>query len=85
MIRSGTVPAALELIDKTVIYAVEQTLKPGFPQDAEAVLIVELEDLIDGIGNDAAKVEELLMQNGAQKVERAKDDAERARIWRARK
>ena len=85
VIRSGTVPAALELIDKTVIYAVEQTLKPGFPQDAEAVLIVELEDLIDGIGNDAAKVEELLMQNGAQKVERAKDDAERARIWRARK
>ena len=65
------------------IYA--QTLKPGFPEDAEAVLIVELEDLTDGIGNDAAKVEELLMQNGAQKVERAKNDAERARIWRARK
>lgn len=85
VIRSGTVPAALELIDKTVIYAVEQALKPGFPQDAEAVLIVELEDLIDGIDSEAAKVEQLLLENSAQKVERAKDDAARARIWRARK
>ncbi len=85
IIRSGTVPAALELIDKTVIRAVEAALKPGFPQDAEAVLIVELEDLVDGIDTEAAFVEELLMKNGAQKVERAKDDAARARIWRARK
>jgi glycolate oxidase len=68
-----------------VIRAVEATLKPGFPQDAEAVLIVELEDLEDGIGEDAELVERLLRENGAQDVKRAKDDAERTRIWRARK
>ena len=85
IIRNGTIPAAMELIDKTVIRAVEATLKPGFPQDAEAVLIVELEDLEDGIEEDAELVERLLRENGAQDVKRAKDEAERARIWRARK
>ena len=85
IIRNGTIPAAMELIDKTVIRAVEAALKPGFPQDAEAVLIVELEDLEDGIGEDAELVELLLRENGAQDVKRAKDEAERTRIWRARK
>lgn len=85
IIRNGTIPAAMELIDKTVIRAVEAALKPGFPQDAEAVLIVELEDLQDGIEEDAELVERMLQQSGAQDVKRAKDEAERARIWRARK
>lgn len=85
IIRNGTVPAAMELIDKTVIRAVEAALKPGFPQDAEAVLIVELEDLQDGIEVEAGLVEQMLRENGAQSVSRARDDAERARIWRARK
>jgi len=85
IIRNGTIPAAMELIDKTVIRAVEAALKPGFPQDAEAVLIVELEDLQDGIEEDAELVERMLQKSGAQDVKRAKDEAERARIWRARK
>lgn len=85
IIRNGTIPAAMELIDKTVIRAVEAALKPGFPQDAEAVLIVELEDLQDGIEEDAELVERMLQESGAQDVKRAKDEAERARIWRARK
>ena len=57
IIRNGTIPAAMELIDKTVIRAVEAALKPGFPQDAEAVLIVELEDLQDGIEEEEQEVE----------------------------
>ncbi len=85
IIRNGTIPAAMELIDKTVIHAVEAALKPGFPQDAEAVLIVELEDLEDGIEEEARLVEQMLADNGAQSVERARDEAARARIWRARK
>ena len=41
IIGQGIIPAAVEMLDKIIIYAVEKALKPGFPLDAEAVLIVE--------------------------------------------
>ena len=83
--RHGIIPAAMEMLDKITISAVEKALKPGFPLDAEAVLIVELDGLTDGLDNDAEFVEKLLKKSGATKVNRARDEAERAKIWRARK
>lgn len=85
IIRRGVVPAALEMIDNVVIRAVQTTMDAGFPLDAQAVLIVELEDLADGIDEDAAGVEAILLEHGATEVRRAADDAERALIWKARK
>ena len=83
--RHGIIPAAMEMLDKITISAVEKAFKPGFPLDAEAVLIVELDGLTDGLDNDAEFVEKLLKKSGATKVNRARDEAERAKIWRARK
>jgi len=51
------IPAAMEMIDIVVISAVEKSISPGFPIDAEAILIVELEDIEDGFEADAALVQ----------------------------
>ncbi|MCJ8330038.1 MAG: FAD-binding protein [Lentisphaeria bacterium] len=85
IIGNGIVPAALEMIDKLVISALEQTIKPGFPLDAEAILIIELEDLKDGLDEEASEIEAILKKNNASTIRRATDDAERALIWQARK
>ncbi|CAM2064658.1 FAD-binding protein [Sulfidibacter corallicola] len=85
IIRAGIVPAALEMIDRIVIQAIEQTIGAGFPTDAEAVLIVELEDLREGLDAEAEQIETILRANGAVDVRQAADEAERALIWRARK
>jgi len=85
IISHGIIPAAMEMMDKTVISAVEKALKPGFPLDAEALLIVELDGLADGLEAEAEIVEKLLKDFGATKVNRALNEEERAKIWRARK
>ena len=85
IIRRGMIPAALEMIDRVVIQAVERTLHPGFPLDAAAVLIIELEDLNEGMDEEAERIREICLENNAREVRRARDEAERALIWRARK
>jgi len=85
IIGHGIIPAALEMLDRIMISAVEKALKPGFPLDAEAVLIVELDGLSDGLDVEAEVVEKLLKETGAITVNRARDEVERAKIWRARK
>ena len=85
IIGAGMVPAALEMIDKVVIGAVEKTIKPGFPTDAEAVLILELDGLEDGLEEEARAIEGLCQEQGATRVSRAHNEDERAIIWRARK
>ena len=85
IIGHGIIPAALEMLDRIMISAVEKALKPGFPLDAEAVLIVELDGLSDGLDAEAEIVEKLLKETGAITVNRARDEVERAKIWRARK
>lgn len=84
-IRQGIVPAAMEMIDKVMIAAIEQAIAPGFPLDAEAVLIVELEDLADGLEEEVCQVIEILKANNASEVRRAQNEEERTLIWRARK
>ncbi len=85
IIGRGIIPAAMEMLDKIVVMAVEKTLKPGFPLDAEALLIIELDGLKDGLESEAKVVETILRECGATKIERAHDEEERKKIWRARK
>jgi len=75
----------MEMLDKIMISAVEKAFNPGFPLDAEALLIVELDGLSDGLNEESEVVEKLLKESGASKVNRAQDEEERAKIWRARK
>jgi len=86
MIRSGLVPAALEIIDQRTIAAVEASeYRAGLPLDAGAVLIVELDGPAVALGDQVAKVRELAAAEGATRVDVARDAAERQRFWRARK
>ncbi len=79
------IPAALEMMDNLCIQAVESKAKVGFPMDAEAVLIVEVEGLAEEIETVAEEIEAVCWGFDALDIRIAKDDAERARVWAARK
>ncbi len=86
IIASGIVPAALEMMDGATIRAVEASIyAAGYPVDAEAILLIELDGLEAGLEADVARVEAMCATAGARTVRIARDDAERARLWQGRK
>ena len=85
IIAAGIVPAALEMMDQLITQAIEEAYHFGFPLDAGAVLIVELDGLAKGVEQQARRVEEVCRQNNASEVRLAKDDAARAALWKCRK
>lgn len=85
LIASGIIPAALEMMDRTIVEAVEAAFKFGFPLDAGAVLIIEIDGLEAGLDAEAEKAIALCQTHGAREVRLARDAAERDRLWLARK
>ena len=86
IIASGIVPAALEMMDGATIRAVEASIyAAGYPVDAEASLLIELDGLTAGLETDVARVEAMCKTAGARTVRIARDEAERARLWQGRK
>ena len=86
IIASGIVPAALEMMDGPTIRAVEASIyAAGYPVDAEAILLIELDGLEAGLEADVARIEAMCAAAGARTVRIARDDAERARLWQGRK
>src|SRR5213080_1809090 len=87
VIASGIVPAALEMMDQSCIRAVEDSVyAAGYPRDAAAVLLVELDGHSDeAVAADSATVQELLAAHGAASIRVAADTAERDRLWQGRK
>ena len=85
IIAAGVLPAALELMDRRVVEAVEPFVHAGYPLDAAAVLIVELDGLPGGVDHEVGLVTRIGSQGGARTVRLAADDAERDRIWKGRK
>lgn len=85
IIAEGIIPATLEIMDNLVIQAVEDSVHAGFPRDAEAVLIIELDGLADGMDEQAEKILEICGKNNVVRARKAKDDAERAELWAGRK
>lgn len=85
IIAAGILPAALEMIDRTILQAVEAAYKLGLPTDAEAVLLIEVDGAEAGIDRQADKISALCQELGAMRIEAAKDAADRARLWTARK
>src|SRR5690606_6571677 len=86
IIASGIVPAAIEMMDGPTIRAVEASIyAAGYPADADAVLLIELDGLAAGMDAGVALVERLCMEAGARTVRVARDEAERARLWQGRK
>ena len=85
IIGAGIVPAALEMMDGLMVSAVEAAYHFGFPQDAEAVLIIEIDGLAAGLARQAERILEICRAKGAREVRTAKDEAERALLWKSRK
>ena len=85
IIAAGILPAALEMMDQLIVQAVEATYHFGFPLDAGAVLIVELDGLAAGLESQAARVMELCRKNRAREGRLARTDQERADLWKCRK
>lgn len=85
IIAEGIIPATLEMMDNRVMRAVEETIKVGYPLDAAAVLIIELDGMPEGMEENAVKIMEICRRNNVREVKLAKDDAERAMLWAGRK
>jgi glycolate oxidase len=85
IIGAGIVPGALEMLDRLILGAVEQAFKFGFPLDAGAVLIMEVDGLNAGLDEEAAKIEAIAKKNNAREVRRADTEAERLLLWKSRK
>jgi len=86
IIAAGVVPAALEMMDQGTILAVEASIyAAGYPTDAAAVLLVELDGASEAVEIDDRTVTAILRSAGARQIRSASSPAERARLWQGRK
>ena len=85
IIAAGIVPAALEMMDRNFIRAVEAADHLGLPEDAEALLIVEIDGIDAGLDGQAERVVEICKANDVQSVELAVDSQRRLDLWKGRK
>jgi glycolate oxidase subunit GlcD len=86
IIAAGIVPAALEFVDDKTIHAVEASVfKAGYPLDARAALLIELDGFQDGIEEMSDAISGICRKNQAYDVRVAKNDQERAQLWLGRK
>lgn len=85
IIGAGIVPAALEMMDQGILTALEAAFKFGFPLDAEAILLIEVDGLEAGLDDQQERIIELCKQAGARDVRLAADEKERAKLWKCRK
>ncbi len=86
IVAAGITPAALEMMDQATIRIVEASIyAAGYPVDAAAVLLIEMDGLSAGLEHDVDLVETICRRHGARTVRVARDDPERNRLWQGRK
>jgi glycolate oxidase len=85
IIAAGIVPAALEMMDRLIVQAVEAAYRIGLPTDAGAVLLIELDGPAVGLDPQAERVAAVCRASGVREIRVARDDAERAALWKCRK
>ncbi|HTG94215.1 MAG TPA: FAD-linked oxidase C-terminal domain-containing protein [Pyrinomonadaceae bacterium] len=86
IIAAGVMPAALEMMDREIIRAVEASVfAAGLPPDAGAALLIELDGIESGIDDEAARVTSICLEYGARSCRLARDEHERKKLWAARK
>ncbi|MBD3895275.1 glycolate oxidase subunit GlcD [Halomonas sp. ML-15] len=85
IIAAGIIPGGLEMMDKLAIQAAEDFVKAGYPVEAEAILLCELDGVEADVDDDCETVKEVLRQAGATEISLARDDAERVKFWAGRK
>ncbi len=86
IIARGILPAALEMMDGAAVRLVEASVyAAGYPTDCDAVLLVDLDGVADGLEDDVTAVDTICREYGARHVRIAADTAERAMLWQGRK
>ncbi|RON09012.1 glycolate oxidase subunit GlcD [Pseudomonas brassicacearum] len=85
IIAAGIIPAGLEMMDNLALRAAEDFIHAGYPVDAEAILLCELDGVEADVRDDCLRVRAVLEQAGASEVRQARDEAERVRFWAGRK
>ena len=85
IIAAGIIPATLELMDKPVLRAVEESVHAGYPTDAEAVLLIEVDGIRDGLERQAQQISEFCQSNRVREVRLARTAAERDGMWAGRR
>ena len=85
IIGAGIVPAALEMMDQGILVAVEEAFKFGFPLDAQAILLIEVDGLEAGLDQQRQQIADLCMNSGGREVRLAADASERQKLWKCRK
>ncbi len=82
---AGLLPAGLEMMDRLAIEAAEDFVHAGYPKEADALLLCELDGTAEEVEAQAARVAEVARRHGCTRLETARDPAERARLWAGRK
>ena len=85
IIAAGIIPAGLEMMDKLAIKAAEDFVHAGYPTDAEAILLCELDGTNAEVSEYILRVRDILNNSGATEVRTAKDEQERLMFWKGRK
>lgn len=85
VIASGLLPGAIEIMDRLAIQAAEASVKAGYPREAAALLIVELEGEATLVEAEFKKLREVIHSSGAYEVRVVQNEEERLRIWKGRK
>src|SRR5205823_2901453 len=85
IIGAGIIPAALEMMDQGILVAIEAAFHFGFPLDAQAILLIEVDGLEAGLDPQRERITELCMKCGAREVRQARDPKERLLLWKSRK
>lgn len=85
IIAAGIIPAGLEMMDKLAINAAEDYAHAGYPRNAEAILLCELDGMREDVVDQIQRVQAILAEQGATEVILAADEAARALLWKGRK
>lgn len=85
IIAAGIIPGGLEMMDNLAIRAAEDFIHAGYPVEAEAILLCELDGVEADVADDCERVREVLEKAGATDVRLARDEAERVKFWAGRK
>lgn len=85
IIAAGILPATLEMMDNIIIRAVEASLHAGYPVDAAAVLIIEIDGVSEGLDDVAVEIDRVCCLNGVREIRTARNEHERDQLWAGRR
>jgi glycolate oxidase len=85
IIAAGIIPAGLEMMDKPMVAAVEDFVHAGYDLDAAAILLCESDGTPEEVAEEIARMQDVLIESGATRMEVSRDEAQRLRFWSGRK